>query len=312
MLIIAIVAIGFTLQTIRFADAENLRNILLQASATTIAAIGMTFVLAARGIDLSVGSIANLTIALAVALAGTPLPAELSTATDALVYPVVIVFGIVLGLVNGALVNLSGVSALIITLGTLTLYRGLALHLTKASLIPLTGAILSFARTEVLGIDLPIWSMGFATVLGWYVLARMPIGRLVLAVGGSPRSATETGIAVWRVRAFVFALSGFCAAVSGLISVGRVGVLNSDLGFGFEFTVITAVALGGTSLFGGRASVVGTVLGAMLLTVIQNGLNLIGADPYIYDVVRGGILLGAVSIDAFVRGQRPMAVQMSD
>ena len=91
-------------------------------------------------------------------------------------------------------------------------------------------------------------------------------------------------------------MSGFCAAVSGLISVGRVGVLNSDLGFGFEFTVITAVALGGTSLFGGRASVVGTVLGALLLTVIQNGLNMIGADPYIYDVVRGGILLGAVSM----------------
>ena len=102
----------------------------------------------------------------------------------------------------------------------------------------------------------------------------------------------------------VYGLAGLCAAAAGLVVVGRVGVINQDLGFGFEFTVITAVVLGGTSLFGGRAAILGGVMGAVLLTVIDNGLNLIGADPYVYDVVRGLVLLAAVSMDAAARHLR--------
>jgi len=164
--------------------------------------------------------------------------------------------------------------------------------------------VLWFGRAQVGGVGLPAVVAAFSAAAGWILLARTVWGRQVLALGGSPRSAAETGIESARLLTAVYGLAGLCGAVAGLVVVGRVGVINQDLGFGFEFTVITAVVLGGTSLFGGRAAILGGVMGAVLLTVIDNGLNLIGADPYVYDVVRGLVLLTAVSADAAARHVR--------
>ncbi|HET6806697.1 MAG TPA: ABC transporter permease, partial [Frateuria sp.] len=149
-----------------------------------------------------------------------------------------------------------------------------------------------------LGFGAPVFAALAIAALGWLFLSELPPGRRLLALGGSPRSAVETGMRPERLILMAYAVSGFCGAVAGLITVGRVGVINPDLGYGMEFTVITAVVLGGTSLFGGRASMLGTVLASLLLTTVDNGMTLIGANPYAYDVVRGLVLLIAVSADA--------------
>lgn len=295
--LLAVVAVVFTVMTAGFAQVDNLRNILLDASPTIIGAVAMTFVIVTRGIDLSVGSVANFALAAAVMLAGTKSAVSITTDTSWLVYPVALICGLGLGLLNGLIITRLQVNPLITTLGTLTLYRGLGLHLTSASLYSVEGPIQILGRGQFLGLGLPVYLALGAAGLGAFVLARTVSGRQLLALGGSPRSADETGIRTARLLRVVYALAGLSGALAGLIIVGRVGVLTSELGYGFEFTVITAVVLGGTSLFGGRGSIIGSVIGALLLTTIQNGLNLIGADPYIYDVVRGLILMLAVTMD---------------
>jgi ribose transport system permease protein len=302
--VIALVCIVFSLLSDRFADIDNLRNVVLQASPTVIAAVGMTFVIATRGIDLSVGSILNLALCTAVMFSGTRIEAELTTRTTWLVYPVALGAGMLLGMLNAQLIIRCKLSPLIATLGTLTLYRGLAQHLTSASLIAVSGPVLWFGRAQILSVGLPVIVAALTVLAGWLFLTRTVWGRQVLALGSSPRSAVETGIESARLLTLVYGLAGLCAAMAGLIVVGRVGVVNQDLGFGFEFTVITAVVLGGTSLFGGRASLLGSMMGAVLLTLVDNGLNLIGANPYLYDVVRGLVLVGAVSADAAARRAR--------
>lgn len=294
--VLILVAAAFAAMTQGFAELSNLRNILLDASPTIIGAVAMTLIIVTRGIDLSIGSIANFALATAIVLGGTK-TSQIITETTPLVYPVALVAGLALGLANGFFITKLDVNPLIATLGTMTLYRGLGLHLTGASLYTVQGSILDFGRGQLFSVGLPVFVASVVTVGGWSVLARTVFGRHLLALGGSPRSANETGIQTTGLLLAVYGIAGFCGALSGLIVVGRVGVLTSELGFGFEFTVITAVVLGGTSLFGGRGSIVGSTIGAILLTVIQNGLNLIGADPYIYDVVRGAILLFAVSAD---------------
>ena len=291
------VSVVFGLMSAGFAEFSNLRNILLDATPTIIGAVAMTFVIVTRGIDLSIGSVANVAMATAVVLTGTKAGVSVVTETGFAIYPVAIAVGLALGLLNGWIIVGLQVNPLIATLGTLTLYRGIGLHFTQASLYSVEGSIFALGRGQLFGLGLPVWLALLVSVAGVLVLSRSVAGRQMLALGGSPRSAVETGIRSHRLILLVYAMTGLAGALAGLIIVGRVGVLTSELGFGFEFTVITAVVLGGTSLFGGRGSTLGSVLGALLLTTIQNGLNLIGADPYLYDVVRGLILMAAVSID---------------
>lgn len=292
--VLGAISILFAQRSAGFADWGNVRNILLDASPTIICAVAMTFIVITRGIDLSIGSVSNMALAaMVVTSAGTGLPA-------ALAYPVGIAVGAVAGLVNGLIIARAGINPLIVTLGTMTLYRGIGLHLTGATLHPVDGPLTLLGRAQLLGIGLPIWLALAVVVCGAVVLSRTIAGRHLLAMGDSPRSARETGIAGNRLLLAIYTAAGIAGAVAGIIVVGRVGVLTSELGFGFEFTVITAVVLGGTSLFGGRGTIVGSALGAILLTTIQNGLNLMGADPYYYDVVRGAVLMAAVSADTIM------------
>lgn len=297
--VLAAVCIAFSLLTPAFLAWSNFTNIMLQAAATAIAAVGMTFVILTRGIDLSVGSTMNLALVLAVLLGGVRVEDQIAHDTTAWVYPIALGLGLLLGCCNAIIIRYLRVNPLVATLGTLTLYRGLALHFTGATEIIVFGDVFDFGRgIAFLGIGWPVIAAIVLTVLAGLVLRHTPTGLHVLAIGGSPRSAEETGLPVARCLLIVYGLAGLCAAAAGLILVGRIGGLNPDLGWGFEFTVITAVVLGGTSLFGGRGSIVGSVLGAVLLTAINNGLNLIAANPFIYDVVRGFILITGVTLDA--------------
>lgn len=297
LLLLAGVSLIFAQNSAGFAAWSNLRNILLDATPTVIGAVAMTFVIITRGIDLSIGSIANLSIASAIMLTGIRPEGSMLTETGWAVYPIALAVGLGLGLINGLCITVLRINPLIATLGTMTLYRGIGLHLTDASLVSVQGAISWFGRGQLLGLGLPVWLGIAAAFAAAVILSQSVLGRQMLALGGSPRSARETGIGEVKIILLVYALVGLAGAFAGLTIVGRVGVLSSELGSGLEFTVITAVVLGGTSLFGGSGSILGSLLGALLLTTIQNGLNLIGADPYHYDVIRGGILIAAVTMD---------------
>jgi ribose transport system permease protein len=217
---------------------------------------------------------------------------------SAWVYPVGLLVGLGLGITNGLLINVLKINAFIATLATMFAFRGIAWKMVGSSDKAFADSpVMYLARTEFLGIGLPVYLLAAVAIVAVVVLNRTPVGRQLFAMGGSPRSAVESGLPVNRLRIFAFGVAGLCSALAGLIIIGRVGTLQAGLGVGFEFTVITAVVLGGTSLMGGRGSVVGSILGAILLVVIDNGLNLINASVYIYDVVKGGILIIAVVID---------------
>lgn len=292
-----ILLLGFVFSQLSpaFLQFRNLQNIIVQASVTGVMAVGMTFVIMTAGIDISVGGILYLTLVLATALS---LKMEASGGTaGAIVYMAAVVLGAILGLFNGLLINYVGINPLVVTLATLTVYRGLAIHINKAGITipPESARFLGIGRLG--NVPVPLIVAILMTCIGAFVLSRTRFGRYALAIGSSSISAYESGLPMRAVLIAVYAIAGFCAGLAGLILMGRVGAVQTDMGIGIEFTVITAVVLGGTLLSGGRASMFGSFLGAILLVMIDNGLNLIHASAFIYDIVRGTVLIGAVLID---------------
>lgn len=285
-----------------FFTVTNLDNILSQAAATAIAAVGMTYVIIIAEIDISIGALMSLAMSVAWMVAVVPgARAGEAAAVNAWIYPVGLAAGLLLGLINALLINGLRINALIATLATFFAFRGAALKMVGADdKAFLSSPVMFLGRTHLFGVSLPVFVMIAVAAIGAVVLGRTPVGRYLYAIGGSQRSAVETGLPLRRMRLVAYGASGLCTAIAGLIIIGQVGTLQSGLGIGFEFTVITAVVVGGTSLLGGRGTIVGSILGAILLVVIDNGLNLINASVYIYDVVKGVILLIAVVIDVLL------------
>lgn len=311
VMIVAVSAI-YAAQTNRFLTPGNINNILLQAAAIAIAAIGGTFVITTADIDISIGSIVYLTMTVGWLAAAEPGGAYgIARDVGPLVYPVVLLAGALLGLINGLIMNMLKINSLIVTLATMSAYRGLGLWLIGSADKPVEGAVRALGRSQFLGVGWPVYLAVACAVAGTVVLGKTPLGRHIHAVGGSRRSAIETGLNADRIRLVCFSISGFCAALAGLIMIGRVGTLQAGSGKGFEFTIITAVVLGGTSLFGGRSSVFGSVLGAALLIMIDNGLNLVNASVYIYDIAKGLILVASITVDVVVtRLARPASIRL--
>jgi ribose transport system permease protein len=301
VLVIVAIAAFFASQSDTFLSAGNISNILLQSSAIAIAAVGMTFVISAGWIDLSVGSLINVAVVIALSVSGVTSAAN----GDSSIWTYIVIFVVAIlgGVFNALLIQFLKVHPLLVTLGTLTLFRGIALHITGGGNRAADGVIQILGREQIFGIALPIVIALAVIVIGDVTLRKTTFGRHVMAIGGSQRSAIETGLPINRVRLYVFMISGFCAALAGIIIVGRIGTVQTSLGSGFEFTIITAVIIGGTSIFGGKGSVVGSALGALLLTLIDNGLNRIDASIYVYDVVRGLVLVGAVLADSLISGR---------
>ncbi|TPW72943.1 ABC transporter permease [Schumannella sp. 10F1B-5-1] len=294
--VIVVASLVFFVLSPSFLSVGNVGNVLLQAAPTVVAAVGMTFVIMTGGIDLSVGSLINLAMVAAIAASGVT--SASSGDSSGWTYVVAIAVALACGLFNGLAINLLKVHPLLVTLGTLTLYRGIALHITGAGDRAAAGPITALGRGDIGGIAVPIIVAIVVVLLGSFVMRSTVFGRQVVALGGSERSARETGLPVRRLRIAVYVISALCAVISGILTVGQIGTLQVSLGVNYEFTVITAVIVGGTSLFGGKGSIVGTALGALLLTVIVNGLNSIDASIYVYDVVRGLVLVAAVLADS--------------
>lgn len=280
-----------------FWTERNLSNIARSASFTLIVAVGMTFVLISGSLDLSVGSIYGLGGATAGLVVSGGAPIWLAVFVGLLT-------GVLAGLINGVLVVALRVPALIATLGTLYAGRGLILVLTGgAPVFPLPDAIVAIGRGELLGVPLPVWIAGSGVLAGHVFLSRSVFGRRVYAIGNNETAAYLAGVPIRRIRLVVFAISGTAAALGGMLVAARLASAQPTSGIGLELIVIAAVIIGGTSLFGGTGSVVGTLVGVLLMEVISNGMVLVEINPFYQNIVIGVIIIIAVAIDGWRRRQ---------
>jgi ribose transport system permease protein len=288
----------FSIAQPNFRTLLNLSNIASQASVLLIAATGMTFVILTAGIDLSVGALIYLGGALATTvLSGLPPIAIL------LLVPLLTM---ALGWFNGAVVAFVGVPAMIVTLATLQAFRGLGDRLTQQQTILVPPDLGVAGHGTVGGIPTPFIIAVAVLAVALFVLRRTVFGRRVQAIGSSRSAALNAGMPVKRDLQLVYAIGGLLAGVASVVQIGQLGAVQPTLGSGFELTVITAVVLGGTSLTGGTGGILGTALGAIVLTMVEDGLVLVGASPYIFDIVRGAVLLVAL-----IAGRIPQRIARS-
>ncbi|KGD59147.1 branched-chain amino acid transport system / permease component family protein [Burkholderia pseudomallei] len=273
-----------------FLSAANLENVLRQVSINAIIGVGMTCVILTGGIDLSVGSV--------MALSGTLAAGLLVTgANGAAALAAGIGVGVALGAANGLFVAFAGMPPIIVTLATMGIARGLALIYTGG--YPIDGLpdwVRFFGSGKVLGVQTPVLTMLAVYALAWLMLERMPFGRYVYAIGGNEHATRLSGVRVSRVKLAVYTFAGLTSALAALVLTGRLMSGQPNAGGGFELDAIAAVVMGGTSIAGGRGSIVGTLVGALLLGVLNNGLNMIGVNPYVQNVIKGAIILLAIYI----------------
>ncbi|MBG1247196.1 ABC transporter permease [Burkholderia pseudomallei] len=273
-----------------FLSAANLENVLRQVSINAIIGVGMTCVILTGGIDLSVGSVMALsgTLAAGLLVAGANGAAALAAGIGV---------GVALGAANGLFVAFAGMPPIIVTLATMGIARGLALIYTGG--YPIDGLpdwIRFFGSGKVLGVQMPVLTMLAVYALAWLMLERMPFGRYVYAIGGNEHATRLSGVRVSRVKLAVYTFAGLTSALAALVLTGRLMSGQPNAGGGFELDAIAAVVMGGTSIAGGRGSIVGTLVGALLLGVLNNGLNMIGVNPYVQNVIKGAIILLAIYI----------------
>ena len=284
-----VMVIVFSLITDTFLTQANLLNILRQIAPLMIVAVAMTFVITTAGIDLSVGSV----LALVNALAAISLQAGVY-------WPVVVALmlaaGIVIGLVQGFFIAYEGIPAFIVTLAGLSAIRGTALLLTKGYSIPIDpqSSFNEIGRGWVFGLPMPAIIAIIVLILGFVAFNETTFGRYVTGVGANAEAVRRAGVDTKRVTVSVYAISGVAAAMAGIIIAARLGSGSSNAGGGFELDVIAAVVLGGTSLFGGRGTMLGTMLGALTVAVIGNGLILYHLSPFLTPIVEGVIILLAI------------------
>ena len=280
----------FGLMSDRFLTVTNFVNIVIQAAHIGIIAIGMTFVLLIGGIDLSIG--ANMYIVAAVlGLFLKDLPLAIS-------FPLVTLIGLAFGAVNAWFITRLRVAAFITTLSTLFIGRGIALYFSGNKMVGFSPEVLALGRASYFGVPSAIWGFAIVFIAAYVTLSHTTFGRQIYAVGADPDAAGKAGIDVRRIVFSVYCIAGVCAAIGGLISLSQVAVASSTFGFQKEFPVIAATVLGGTSLFGGRGGVLGTVFGAVLIQTVENGLVMTNADPYLYPLVISIIIFIAVFIDS--------------
>jgi ribose transport system permease protein len=292
------VALILFIATPYFFTSSNLMAIALAASITALLAIGETFVIILGEIDLSVGAMLGFTsVITALVLPDAGLVWGLLAGLAA---------GAGAGLINGLLVTKVNMPSFIATLASLSILSGLTLYLTKGNPVAVTSDAFRLIGTgRILGVPVPIWILLVSSVIFGILLARSRFGRQVYATGDNFEAAHLSGMPVDRVKVAAFVISGVLAGIAGFILAARLGTAQPSAGKGLELTAIAAVIIGGTSLLGGRGAVLGTVIGALLLGTIDNGLNLLNVSPFLQDVVKGAVILFAVFID---RNAGPMRV----
>lgn len=296
--ILVAICILFALLSPNFLSAGNAVNILRQASINIVLATGMTFVILTGGIDLSVGSILAVSAVVAVLVSLLP-------AIGWLAVPAALLTGLLLGLVNGALITFLNVPPFIVTLGTLTALRGAAFLVANGTTVINRDLNFAWIGNSYVG-PLP-WLVIIAlltVVVSWFVLRQTVLGVQIYAVGGNERAARLTGIKVNRVLLFVYGISGLLSGLAGIMSSSRLYSATGLLGQGYELDAIAAVILGGTSFTGGIGTIVGTLFGALIIAVLNNGLTLLNMSYFWQLVVKGLVIIVAVIIDRLRKRSR--------
>ncbi|EYR82462.1 ABC transporter permease [Shinella sp. 838] len=283
-----------------FLTPGNISNVLLQTSINGILAIGMTFVILTRGIDLSVGSVVALagmvsasfvTSSATAGIAGAPYPMVVALAAGILV-------GVACGALVGFIVSRFSVPAFVATLGMLSAARGATLIYGGGKPVPgLSPEFRWIGTGNILGIPMPVILLALVFGVSWWVLTRTRFGRYIYAVGGNPHAAKTSGLNVTRIRFMVYVISGALSGLAGMILSARTGSALPQAGIAYELDAIAAVVIGGTSLSGGVGRVTGTLIGALIIGVMNNGLDLMGIQSYYQQVLKGALIVGAVMLD---------------
>lgn len=274
-----------------FLTASNFFNVLRQISINALIAFGMTFVILTGGIDLSVGSILALSSSLAAGLMAGGMNTWLAVIIG-------LIGGMLMGMINGILITKGKVAPFIATLATMTVFRGLTLVYTQGK--PITGFKEDFSfvgKGYFLQIPMPIIWMAVSFAVLYIILKHTTFGRRVYALGSNEEATWLSGINTSRVKIMVYSISGLLAATSGMILSSRLNSAQPTAGGAFELDAIAAVVLGGTSLSGGKGWIVGTLIGAMIIGVLDNGLNLLNVSSFYQQVVKGIVILIAVLLD---------------
>jgi ribose transport system permease protein len=289
----------FTVLADGFLTFSNVRNIALQTSMIAIVAIGMSFVIFTAGIDLSVGSVMALSGALA---AGVAVNFGLDTYLS---IGVGLIIGVVIGAINGLLIVKGGIPPFVATLSMLAVARGLTLVYTEGR--PIAGLderFIYFGSEQLLGIPVPVIIMIVIAVIAHLVTRYTPFGLHVYSTGGNEETTRLAGISPDRIKMAVYMISGFLAALGGILLASRLWSAQPNAALGWELDAIAAPVLGGTSLFGGIGSIGGTVIGAFIIGVLSNGLNLMGVPSYHQQVIKGLVFILAVTVDLLINRRR--------
>lgn len=289
-----VLCIAMFIATPDFLKLNNLVNIGIQASVVAIMAFGMTFVIVTAGIDLSVGAVAALgAMVSAYSFSSLGLPGILT-----------LIIGLVIGALAGAISGLSiaygKLPAFIATLAMMSVARGLTLVISDGTPIPTSGSV-SMLGSNIGGFPAPIIAMVLAGLVCWFILSRTVLGRSMYAIGGNEEAARLSGLPVKRILVTVYALAGLFAGLAGMVLAGRLSSAGPQAGVGYELDAIAAVVIGGASLAGGSGRATGTLVGAILLAVIRNGLNLLNVSSFWQQVVIGLVIALAVGFDVLRR-----------
>lgn len=276
-----------------FLDLSNLLNLLRQISINGLIAFGMTFIILTGGIDLSVGSI--------LALSSAFIALMITSGVDPIIALIIgVLIGFVLGAVNGLLVTKGNMAPFIATLATMTIFRGLTLVITDGNPITNLGdsyLFQLFGKGYFIGIPVPAVTMIIVFVILLILLQKTTFGRHTYAIGGNEVAAKISGIKVNKIKILIYGISGLMSALAGGILTSRLNSAQPTAGTSYELDAIAAVVLGGTSLTGGKGRIVGTLIGVLIIGVLNNGLNLLGVSSFYQQVVKGVVILIAVLID---------------
>ncbi|MEY8457742.1 ribose ABC transporter permease [Lactococcus ileimucosae] len=294
LLALIVLMIVITIINPNFLTTNNLLNLLLQVTANGFIAFGMTFVILTSGIDLSVGSILALSSAITAGLIANGMPVPLAIV-------VALLLGGVLGMINGLLISFGKLAPFIVTLATMTIFRGATLVYTNGN--PITQGMSNsylfkfLGQGYILGIPFPVILMFAVFIILYIVLHKTAFGKSVYALGGNEKAAYISGIKLNKVKILIYTISGVMASISGLIITSRLSSAQPTAGASYEMDAIAAVVLGGTSLMGGKGRLIGTLIGALIIGVLNNGLNIIGVSAFWQQVVKGVVILIAVMLD---------------
>ncbi|MDX5593458.1 ribose ABC transporter permease [Pseudovibrio sp. SPO723] len=279
-----------------FLGVDNMLNILRQTSINAVIAMGMTFVIITAGIDLSVGSILAFAGAICASLIGMDTPLVLALFATLLV-------GAALGATSGVIIAYAGVQPFIATLVGMTMIRGATLVYTEGRPIS-TGSFdvaesfYQFGAGYTFGLPNPVVVAAVVLIICWFILTHTKLGRYVYAIGGNENVARLSGVNVRAVKITVYAISGTLAALAGIILTARLESAQPTAGLGYELDAIAAVVLGGTSLMGGRGRIIGTIIGALIIGVLNNALNIMDVSSYYQMIAKGAVILLAVVVDS--------------